>query len=269
MRKIVAEFLVVLLVLTGCVEAPRVIPPLRKDAESASRDAVAAAQSGRWEHSIDAWRKALMRYQSIDDWAGQGRARLGLAQAYARTGHSDQARLSVEAMVSQLIFPETLRARAAYQLALLSLEDVPAGRHWLAIARSLCGQPCGWLAQFDNLDARFALMRDEYLEAKQFALKALRQAGELPAERAYAHRMLAELALLDRDGELARLHLESALLEDRKLAEPKWLLDDYLLQERLAKEFGDEKMRQESITRRISICYAIPESCLASDAGKP
>lgn len=272
MKRIRNLLLIGCCLLAGCAGNPEPTPPpLRVVADNASRQAVAAATAGRWENAAGAWREALRAYQSIDDWSGQGRARLGLSQTLARLGYPDLARNSIDGMVEQALFPDMMRVRAAYQQALLILHDDPAvSWRWLLLARSLCGVECALSVQFDNLGARLSLILGDLIEAQRLASLALKQAEDLPAERAHAHRLLAELALRDRALSLARIHLESALADDRLLAEPQWLLDDYLLLERLANQLGDNRLLQEVVLRQKSLCAAESlQGCVASGAGNP
>ena len=242
--------------LAGCAVSPEpAVPALRLAADNSSRQAVAAATAGRWESAAQAWREALSAYQSIDDWGGQGRARLGLSQALSRLGHSGPSQNVIAGVPEQALFPGVIRTRAAYQQALLLLSaDMQAAWQRLSLARSLCADECALSVQFDNLGARLSMLRGDLREAQRLAALALQQAEDLPAERAHANRLLAELALRDGAINPARTYLESALKDDRLLAEPQWLLDDYLLQEKLAKALGDDRLLEDAISRQKSLC---------------
>ncbi len=258
--------------LTACAGTPSPrSPPLRQAAEQAHRAALSAAAAGRWQSAEQGWREALMAYQAMDDWAGQGWARLGLAQAHARLGRDDLALGVIDGMAAQALFPQPLRARAAYQQALLLASGGRIlARSRLAQARDLCARPCALSVQFDNLGARLALLDGERGLAQKLARQALHGADELPAERAHACRLLAELALLERAFAEALVYLEAALVDDRKLAEPQWLLDDYRLLEKLAAAMGDEKRLEEARLRQSSLCAgASLPGCDVAGAGKP
>lgn len=258
--------------LTACAGTPAPKPPtLRQAAEQAHRTALAAATAGRWQSAEQSWREALTAYQAIDEWAGQGWARLGLAQAHARLDRDDLALGALDGMAEQALFALPLRARAAYQQALLLVaSERTLAQNRLAKARELCTKPCVLSVQFDNLEARLALQSGERIKAQRLARQALTGAGGLPAERAHAHRLLAELALLDGGFAASLGHIEAALADDRKLAEPQWLLDDYRLLEKLAARMGDEKLFEEARLRQSSLCSGarLPD-CEAARAGKP
>lgn len=271
MKRVAKLVLMCAWVLAGCAGNPEPRqPPLRVTAENASRQAVSAALGGRWESAVESWHEAVLAYQSIDDWEGQGRARLGLSQAWARLGNVDQAQGSIAGMDGHVLFSSLLRARAAYQQALLALPDNPAvSTQKVKLSRELCGPSCGFAVALDNLDARLALLRADLGEARRFAGRALEFAGGLSAERSHAHRLLAELDL--RDGELkqARMHLEAALVDDRHLAEPQWLLDDYRLLKKIARESGDDVLLREATLRLDSLCKAtrLPDCVLVGEGG--
>ncbi len=249
-------FLMVL-ILTACAgDPPARMPALRSAAESANRMAVQAVYAARWEEAVASWHEALAGYQSMDDWQGQGRARLGLGQAYARLGRGALARKYLEVMPEQRLFAGVQRACAAYQLALLEVPDDGRARVLLDQAWRLCGKHCPLAAQLDNLAARLAAGQGAWVEVGRLARRALDAAGALPAERAHAHRLLAEAALARSAQHEARMQLEAALVEDRQLAEPEWLLEDYRLLERIAVLLHDEALAQEARVRQKSLCLA-------------
>lgn len=251
--KILPITLAVLLV--ACAgDPPPVVPPLRTSAENAHRAAISAARALRWENAIAAWQEALVGYQAVDDWTGQGRARLGLAQAYVRDAKPVQANQVLVGMTEQTLYPASLRAQAAYQQALLV--DAAGALVWLDKSRQLCVADCAIGPQLDNLAARLALGRGDHATAAQAANRALANASQLPAERSHARRLLAELALAQNAAPQAKIHLDEALKIDRQLAEPDWLLDDYRLLARIAAALDDAALVREAKTRLASLCQA-------------
>lgn len=259
------------LLLAACAgNPPERIPALRLSAEAANRAAVSAAQALRWENAVASWREALAAYQAMDDWQGQGRARLGLGQAYARLERDDQARSYLEGMPELTLFSDVQRASAAYQLALLEVSEPNRAQALLDAARQNCGKNCALSVQFDNLGARLAVARDDWESVRTLAQRALDAAGSLPAERAHAHRLLGEAALAANSPLVAKGHLEAALLDDRHLAEPEWLLEDYRLLEKTATLSVDDRLVQEARIRQKSICAAARlSSCLGQSGGLP
>lgn len=260
-----------ILMLTACAGSPPArVAALRLSTEGANRTAVSAAQALRWENAVASWREALAGYQAMDDWQGQGRARLGLGQAYARLGRDDLARSNLEAVLESAIFSGAQRASAAYQLALLDVSHHDRARELLDAARQYCGKDCPLAVQFDNLDARLAAGRGDWESVKRLAQRALNAAGSMPAERSHAHRLLGEAALAGNSPLVAREHLKAALLDDRQLAEPEWLFEDYRLLEKTAALLADDLLMQEAQMRQKSICAAarIP-GCSGQSGGAP
>ncbi|MDR3412112.1 MAG: tetratricopeptide repeat protein [Formivibrio sp.] len=250
-------FFTLALMLTACAGNPSApVPALRTATENANRTAVVAVRELRWENAVDSWRESLAGYQAIDDWPGQGRARLGLGQAYARLGKIDLARKYLEEMPAQSLFPDIQRASAAYQLALLDVLHAERAQALLDTAWQVCGKRCPLAAQLDNLAARLAAARKDWVKVGQLAQKALEEAESLPAERAHSHRLLAEVALDAHDPHLAKIHVETALIDDRKLAEPEWLLEDYQLMAHVAVVLNDESLAQDVAVRQKSLCSA-------------
>lgn len=250
--------LLLLLVLAGCAgDPPPSVPPMRKAAESANRSAVIAAQAQHWGVALESWREALTAYQAIDDWVGQGRARLGMAQAYARTDRNDLAEKTLLVMPDQDLFVATQRAQAAYQLALLVAgKNEALAQARLESARQLCTSDCMLQPQLDNLAARLALQKSDYSAVVVHAGLALAGAKNLPAERAYSHRLLAEAALGRDMPQQAKVELEAALVDDRLLAEPMWLQEDYRLLVRVAQRLGDPLLQRDAELRLESVCTA-------------
>ena len=254
----VLKILLSSLLLAGCAGNSLPQPPLRLAAENANRIAVEATNAGRWKDAESSWLEALNTYQSMDDWPGQGRARLGLAQTYARLAQDDKAYKAIEGMSEQPLFPVLLRARAAYQEALLLLREAPsAANEKLDHARSLCGEACDMASRLDNLEARIAAGFGLWGRAQLLAARALAESGEHVTEKAHAQRLLAEAAMSRRQFSVARDYLYLSIENDRLMAEPEWLLEDYRLLEQVARESADNGLAQEAKFRQGVICAAI------------
>ncbi|WP_297573818.1 hypothetical protein [uncultured Deefgea sp.] len=245
-------------VLTACGTAPVVTSPARIFAERSHRMALQAIQDGRIESAEGEWQQALRGYQAIDDWRGQGMARLGLAQASQRLGRGVQAEQALMPMLQEGEFLPDQQAQAALQLAQLAVrQDLPRAEQLLAQARLNCAAPCFLVVQMDNLAAQLALARGDASAAAQFAAQALDGAKELPAERAFSRRLLAEVALQQGRWHDAESQLMQAIDSDRNSAEPIWLLDDYRLLLRIAKEKGDIALQKKAQAHLGSLCAAI------------
>lgn len=255
MKRMLASMGAVLL-LWGCAnEPPAPVPALRAVAESANRAAVSAAQALRWENAVRSWKEALSVYQAIDDWEGQGRARLGLAHAYARLGRDSEAESNLLFMMEQEAFPRLQRARASYQLAQLAArKDEGLAILRLEEARRFCGADCLHVSAFDNLQARLSAARSDWLTVERLAGSVLTRRETSGAERAHALRLLAEAQFGRGQMDMARIYLGQALALDRELAEPEWLFEDYRLLERIAVANGDTGLQVEVATRIASLC---------------
>lgn len=262
----------VALIVGGCASEP--IAPasaLRALAENANHAALSATRVLNWKRSAAAWREALVAYQAIDDWEGQGRARLGLASSYARLGQTREAENILLPMPKQAMFPQMQRVQASYQLALLAVgtNNMLAARQ-LEDARSLCGERCPYLPALDNLQARLRAALLDWQSVEQLTTRVLAGKDVSPAERSHAFRLLAEARFSGGDIDGARAHLEQALALDRELAEPAWLLDDYRLLEHIALARGDVKMQTEVATRLASLCRGAKlVGCLEGKQTKP
>ena len=247
-----------LLALGACAGNPPVRQlPLRTASENAHRSALAATQAQRWDDAARSWREALIGYQAIDDWNGQGLARLGLAHVLDWQGRKDLAGATLTDMPEQSLFPASLRAQASFRLAQLRLPDKPElSRQLLDRAIVLCGNRCSLQAQFDNFAARLAAARGDWSIVIRHADAALSSAQDNPAERAHARRLLAEAALAQGRAVDARQLIGLVLNDDRQLADPHWLALDYALQAKVAEALNDDSLLLEAETRHGILCEA-------------
>lgn len=253
-----AAVLSLLILLGACASQPVTAPPAA--AAQATRHAVAAQramQVGAWQDAAAQWQEALLASAAIDDWAGQGEARLGLANAQVELGQRDLAKQSVASMPAQTLYLTSQRARAAYQLALLALPDAPAATQQLQLAQQLCAVPCAQQPWFDNLRARIALLNLDAPAAAALAQRVATQDGVPDSERAHAWRILAQARLQQQQGTAAMTALQTALVIDRKLAVPAWLADDFALQVQIGQQTGQSEWAAEGQTRLASLCAAV------------
>ena len=248
----------VFLTLVACAgDPPARLPPLRAVSENAHRSALAATQAQRWDDAAHSWREALAGYRAIDDWNGQGLARLGLAHVHARQGRGDLAGAILKGMPEQTLFPAPVRAQASFRLAQLQLPDKPElSGQLLERAIALCGNGCDLQAQFDNFAARLAVARKDWSAVIRHADAALSVVQDNPAERAHARRLLAEAALVQGRAADARQLIGLVLKDDRQLADPHWLVLDYALLARVADALNDDSLLLEAETRQGILCEA-------------
>ncbi len=245
--------------LVACASEPKVEKPVRlQTAESAMRAGNKAFAGERYRDAAMSWQDAFDAYRSIDDWAGQGEARLGLAQAFDRQGEAAAARNVLLGLPEQILFPQPLRARAAYQLALLAARDDATGAaERLQQARTLCAAPCALAPQLDNLAARLALPTAP-AQAEALARGVLDGMPGAPAvERAHAARLIAEARLLANDAPTARDVLLQAIALDKEQGNSTFLGDDFALLIKVARALDDAALRAEAEARFASLCAAV------------
>ncbi|BCL75174.1 hypothetical protein JHS3_09100 [Jeongeupia sp. HS-3] len=250
---LVVTVTVLLMACGGAPPQPR--PVLAQRADAAALSANRATQAGNDEEAVELWRSALDLRQAVDDWPGAGEARLGLAQVQLRLRQPDAAARVLLGMPDEVLYPAALRARAAYQLALVAQGRSDEARAWLARANELCPAPCAIAVPLRNLGARLRLAAGD--PAGALAIVNAPLSGDVaPVERAHAGRIRAEA--LGALGQVAQAltELESVVVLDRRLAEPAYLADDFSLQYRLALAIGDEGLAREAQTRLSAICAA-------------
>jgi tetratricopeptide (TPR) repeat protein len=250
------------LLLAACSSAPEVVKsPARIQAELAHRNALQAIRDGRIESAEFEWHSALLAYQAIDDWSGQGMARLGLAQIQLRLGQLEAAEQVLAPMLAIKVFPAAQRSQAALQMAQLLLQmvapDLVRAKAYLAQAGAECAQPCPIAAQILNVGAKIALRDGDLLAASAAAQQGLALAQTNRAELAFSQRILAEVSLKQGDFAAAVVWLDQAIVLDRQSAEPLWLLDDYRLMLDIAKQSGDLALRQRADVHLTALCAAM------------
>ena len=161
--------------LVACGSAPVVVKsPARMQAELAHRNALQAIRDGRIESAAVEWHSALLAYQSIDDWQGQGMARLGLAQIQSRLGDQRAAELVLAPMLASTAFSAEHQTQAALQMAqLLQVNDTVRAAEYLRMAKLSCASPCRFEVQILNLQAKMALRAGDLELAISSAQQAL------------------------------------------------------------------------------------------------
>ncbi|MBM5570504.1 MULTISPECIES: hypothetical protein [Deefgea] len=245
--------------LVACSSAPQDLKsPARMQAELAHRNALQAIRDGRIESAAVEWQTALLSYQSIDDWQGQGMARLGLAQIQSRLGDRSAAELTLAPMLATAAFSVQHQAQAALQMAqLMQLGDEVRSAEYLRMAQALCASPCRFEVQILNLQAKLNLRAGSLEAAARSAQQALALSGSSRVEAAFSQRILAEVALLQRQYAAALTWLEQAIVLDRQSAEPLWLLDNYRLMQEIARQSGDEQLLARAQVHLSSLCAAM------------
>lgn len=259
MRGVSWFVMMVLGLLVACTSVPeQPKPPVRMQAELAHRNALQAMRDGRIESAADDWRQALQIYQSIDDWNGQGMARLGLAQSLVRLANQQSAHEVLEPMLVGDFFSSPHQAQAAFQMAQLKLaDDSVAANNFLQKAKSLCGESCRLALPILNLEAKIALNKGDLAQAALLANQAVAMAINNKAELAFSQRILAGVALEQYQYDVALVWLERAIVLDRQSAEPLWLLDDYRLMQKIAMQSSNVELLSRAQGHLSSLCAAL------------
>lgn len=257
------------LLLLACVSSPKEpIPPLRIEAQANHQKALKAIHRGDVQGGLVSWQQAVQQYQALDDWAGQGAARLGLAQAQQKLAQYQQA-MSTLAPLIELAeqFPSELLAqawlqRAQIQLALHQLESdqaqFAAAEQSLAESKRYCAAPCPlrWVQQ--NMAVQLAALQQDWRQVLVLTTDLLQQApASEVAEIAHAYRLQAQaqLALLQHLSALKSIDM--ALEYDRQLARPDWLLADYRLRLQIVRAAQDDGQIKSTEQKIASLCAVL------------
>lgn len=250
------------MLLTGCANSTKQdIPALRISAEVSHGKALKAIHAGDVEGAALWWSQALLQYQALDDWPGQGMARLGLAQAQHKAGQVDRAIQTLKPMVAQSGFMVAQRAQAHLQLAQLWLsDDQNAGVAAMHLAQSeqLCAAPCQMRWAQINVAAKIALLNEDWPRVMQLTVSVLAGAAEgEEMEIAHSHQLQAQAQLAQLQLAGALYSIDQALALDRKLARPDWLLADYRVRLQIVQLLSDREQITLTEQKISSLCEAL------------
>ncbi|QLG87893.1 hypothetical protein HQ393_06255 [Chitinibacter bivalviorum] len=250
---------IVVAALVGCVSpAKQPIPPLRIDVQSTHSKALQAIHRNDLDNAQLLWRQTLQLYQALDDWNGQGMARLGLAQTERRLGDVNAAKEVLLPMQNEPLFGATAQAQALFQLAQLSLPDTHQAKDYLNQSVAICPTECSLIWAQKNLNARIAAVEQNWGLVQQLAQSVIASAPESEAaERAHAYRLSAQSLLAQNQAVAAQTQLEQGLLLDRQLARPDWLLEDYRLLLLIAQQQQNAALISSTEKRIASLCAAM------------
>ncbi|WP_373975236.1 hypothetical protein NT239_00435 [Chitinibacter sp. SCUT-21] len=254
---------VVMLGLGACTSSPKLeIPALRIAVENSHSKALAAMRAGDVQGAADWWSVALKQYQALDDWSGQGMARLGLAQSQLRLGFYSGARETLAPMLEQSLFADAQRAQANLQVAqvLTAKEDydVQFVQKVLDESKRLCASPCVLLWAQLNIAAKMALHQQAWsqgLALTEQLLQAAPESERVERAHAYQQKALAHIGLGQYQAALAAIN--AALDLDRQLARPDWLLADYRLQLAAQQALNLERDAAQTQLKIDSLCQAM------------
>lgn len=248
--------------LSGCTTTPKEeVPALRIAVEVNHGKALKAIRAGDIEGAVQWWSQALLQYQALDDWSGQGMARLGLAQAQQKAGQIDQAIQTLKPIVEQTSFVRAQRAQAHLQLAQLWLADQQnwglAAMH-LAQSERLCAAPCQLRSAQINVAAKIALLNKDWARVMQLTAELLGgSVTAADAEIAHSHQLRAQAQLAQQQLVDALRSIDQALALDRKLARPDWLLADYRIRLQITQLLADQEQAALTEQKIASLCEAL------------
>lgn len=240
--------LTALLTLTLCACAsskpPETEPVRHNEAQRLAKAAARATLERHWAAAALLWRETAQRYGALDNWQEAGYARLGEAQALAKSDRQ-QALALLRQLADTAFYPAPVRAEAHYQQALLAFgdSDWTAGSAALDRAQTLCAAPCALSGALANARARAAAGQGQWAEAQAFAETALKIADLDEGERANAMRRQGEALLRLGRPEAARPLLDAALDIDRRLGRPAAIVAGLALRAEAA-ESGDAAVWQ-------------------------
>ncbi|WP_028451185.1 hypothetical protein [Chitinilyticum aquatile] len=256
------KWLIPILLLAGCAGSPQSEMSVQTSRQrQAVQRALEAERQGRPTVAAQQWQSAIQLARLQDDWEAQGRAQLGLAQLLIRNGEYQAAAIGLKGLRENTLYSDEQRAQAALLLARAGLRiqgvDVAAA---IAGAASFCSSTaCAWQPAIRNVEARLALQQQDPVRALQIADGVLLQSELALAERSHALRTRAEALLAMGRALQALPALGDALVIDRQIGEPLWLLDDYRLQLAIASATGNLALERESRWRIESLCRALDE----------
>ena len=225
-------------------------PALVEEAYQWNQRAESAYRRGDLGVALDASRRALDLYRSLEDSDGVARELANLSSIHAARGETDQA-VSVLAPIladGGTPFQSRHRAEAAYRIAVIEAARNPASaREWLERAGRECQPECAVLGRILNLRARLLLAGQQSAEAQGLARRALslhEKRGDRQ-EHANSLRLLGDIALAHASPAEARDHYRRALEIDKDEAVPLKIFADLI---GMGRSFSAEGRRAEALT---------------------
>lgn len=248
-RVLLLSSLVVSLVACGGGEPIKATPALVEEAYQWNQRAESAYRRGDLEVALDASRRALDLYRSLEDSDGVARELANLSSIHAARGETDQA-VSVLAPIladGGTPFQSRHRAEAAYRIAVIETSRKQAGAgEWLARAERHCQPECDVLGRILNLRARLLLGGKQVVEAQALARRALslhEKRGDRQ-ELANSLRLLGDIALANTRPAEAREYFHRALVIDKDEAVPFKIFSDLI---GIGRSFSAEGRRADAL----------------------
>lgn len=265
--------LVVLLAACGGGEPIKATPALVEEAYQWNQRAESAYRRGDLEVALDASRRALDLYRSLEDSDGVARELANLSSIHAARGETDQAVSVLGPILAEggAPFQSRHRAEAAYRIAVIEASRNQAGAgEWLARAERHCQPECDVLGRILNLRARLLLGGKQVAEAQVMARRAssLHEKRNDRQELANSLRLLGDIALANASPAEAREHYRRALALDKDEAVPFKIFSDLM---GIGRSFSAEGRRADALThfrRARSVAEAAGDTQGISEADR-
>jgi tetratricopeptide (TPR) repeat protein len=206
---------------------------LVEDAYQWNQRAESAFRRGDLDGALEASRRALALYRSLEDSDGVARELANLSAIHLARGETDAAVSVLTPVLAEggAPFQARHRAEAAYRLAVLEAARQPAAAgEWLDRAERHCGAECDALGRILNLRARLQLDGRRLDSAETLARRALAlhdRRGDRQ-ELANSLRLLGDIALAGNRPAEARDQYRRALDIDKDEAAPRKILADLI-----------------------------------------
>lgn len=217
----------------GGGEPIKATPALVEEAYQWNQRAESAYRRGDLEVALDASRRALDLYRSLEDSDGVARELANLSSIHTARGEADQAIAVLAPILADggTPFQSRHRAEAAYRIAVIeaSRNQASAGE-WLGRAERHCLPECDVLGRILNLRARLLLAGKQVVEAQALARRAssLHEKRNDRQELANSLRLLGDLALANTSPVEAREYYRRALAIDKDEAVPHKIFADLM-----------------------------------------
>ncbi len=249
-RALLLSWLIALLAACGGGEPIKATPALVEEAYQWNQRAESAYRRGDLDVALDASRRALDLYRSLEDSDGVARELANLSSIHAARGETDQAVSVLGPILAEggAPFQSRHRAEAAYRIAVIeaSRNQTSAGE-WLARAERHCQPECDVLGRILNLRARLLLDGKQVAEAQVMARRAssLHEKRGDRQELANSLRLLGDIALANASPADAREHYRRALAIDKDEAVPFKIFSDLM---GIGRSFSAEGRRADALT---------------------
>lgn len=252
-----------ILILNGC--ANTTAPISHSDAirrgDAYLQQANEALQADLPKKAHQLLQKGLQEYHRLDWQAGMIQAELALISLHIRQQQWQ-------------IAEQRLQQLAPY----LSAEEPSLRLHWLTrqiavalgqqqwqqvndtwqVADALCAKRCPQQATLYNQWARYQLAQQKLSEAAHAAQLALTVVGEHVAERANAHRVLAQVAFAQQQWALAQQHYQTTLTLDQQSGRSDRIITTLQGLAAVAAQTGNHPLAQHYQQRAQAVAAARP-----------